>query len=118
MELDALDRMRPMAHGHDLAVLGPRADLELVRHAAGGERVIAAGLDRVPEAGEDTASVVSHTRGLPVQKRSRLADLSAERLHDRLVAEADAEDRRRRAEAADQLDRASGAASGGPGRGR
>ena len=43
-----------------------------------------------------------------MQQRLRLPDLAAERLDDRLVAEADAERRDARAEPANQLDRDAG----------
>ena len=94
-----------MADAHHLAVRGPGRDDELVGHRRRGERVVAADLDLVRQPGEDARAVVGDDARLPVQQRPRLADLAAERLDDRLVAEADAERRRRRAEPPDQLDR-------------
>ena len=58
VELDAVDRELAVAHGHDLAVRAGRADLEHVRDAGRGERVVAAGLERGGEAGEEPAAVV------------------------------------------------------------
>ena len=54
---------------------------------------------------------------LPCTSALRLADLAAEGLDDRLVAEADAERRHARAEPADDLDRRR-RRPGGPGPGR
>ena len=105
MELDALDRELAVAYPHHLAVGRASGHLELVRDREGGERVVAARLERVGQAREDALAVVLDGRGLPVQERLRLSDLAAERLDDRLVAEADAERRHGRAEPPDQLDR-------------
>ena len=74
--------------------------------------MVAARVERVREAGKDAAPVVAHRACLAVQQVAGLADLSAEGLDDRLVAEADAERRSRRAEPPDDLDRDPGA--GGP----
>src|SRR5581483_12412777 len=82
-----------------------RRDLELVRNRRRRERVVAAGLEFLRQPGEDPASVVTDRARLAVQQVLRLADLAAERLDDRLVAEADAERRHARSEAADDLDR-------------
>src|SRR5579871_1922794 len=60
MELDAFDRHAAVAHPHDLAVRGPRAHLQAVRHAVplDHERVIAGGGKGHRQAFEHTASVV------------------------------------------------------------
>src|SRR5207249_2120635 len=55
--------------------------------------------------GEDALAVVVDGARLPMQEALRLPDLAAECLHDRLVAEADAERRRRRGEPADDVER-------------
>src|SRR5213082_2873598 len=60
--------------------------------------------ERVREPREQAAAVVADRRGLAVHLCLRARDGGAERLPDRLVAEADAEDRRGRAEAPDHLD--------------
>ena len=93
MELDALDRMRSVAHAHDLAVLRPRGHLQLRGNANGGERVVAAGLERGREPREDAAPVVLEHARLAVQQRLRLRHLAAEGLDDRLMAETDAQRR-------------------------
>src|SRR5258705_5148053 len=107
MELDALDGIAPMTKAHDLAVLGPGRDLERVRHrvAQDRERVVARGDEGVAGSGEHAAAVVPDRGRLAVHPRLRPRDRGAGRLADRLVAEADAEDRRRRAEATDDLER-------------
>ena len=95
MELDALDRVRAVAHAHDLSVRGPCGHVELVGNADGSEGVVAAGLDLGRETLEDPESVVLEHARLAVQERLRARDLASERLDDRLVAEADSERRRR-----------------------
>src|SRR5262245_51012202 len=104
MELHTVDGMLAVAHAHHLAVPGARGDLEAVRHARCGERVVAAGLEALGQPGEDPPSVVLDDARLAVQERARTADLAAERLHDGLVAEADAERRHAWAERPDHLD--------------
>jgi len=79
MELDALDRVRDVANAHHLAVVGPGRHDEVVGHRGRGERVVAADLDLLGQAGEDAAAVVGDEARLPVQEGSRLADLAAER---------------------------------------
>ena len=91
MELDAVDRELAVANGHHLAVGGRRGDLERVRYAGGRERVVAAGLELVGKPAKEAASVVVHVARLAVDERAGQADLAAEGLDDRLVAEADAE---------------------------
>ena len=62
--------------------------------------------DQLRQVGEDALAVALDRRGLAVQERFGLADLAAERLDDRLVAEADAERRRMFGPSRlDQLDR-------------
>ena len=60
--------------------------------------VVTADLELVGQAGVDAAAVVRDDARLAVQERLRLPDLATECLHDRLVAEAHAEGRRRRPE--------------------
>src|SRR5205085_261026 len=66
------------------------------------ERVVAAGVERGREAGEEAHAVVVHGARLAVDEPAREADLAAEGLDDRLVAEADAE--RRHPRPSDELD--------------
>ena len=99
MELHALDRERAMAHAHDLAVGGARDDGQH-RGARGGldhERVIARRLEGPGEAAEDALPFVLDRRRLAVHQAARAHDAPAEGVADRLVAEADAEERDARA---------------------
>src|SRR5262245_2066312 len=107
MELDPLDGIATMTQPHDLAVLGPGGDLERVGHglAHHRQRVVARGDEGVAEPGEYAAAVVADRGRLAVHLRLRARDRRAVRLADRLVAEADAEDRRGRAEPLDDLQR-------------
>src|SRR5262249_7398105 len=57
------------------------------------ERVVAADLQLVRESFEEAAAVVPDDARLPVHELTGRADLPTERLHDRLVPEADAERR-------------------------
>ncbi len=98
-----------VAHRHHLAVVCVCRRLEHVRQARRRERVVAAGVERLRQAGEQAGAVVLHRARLAVQELARVADFAAEDLDDRLVAEADAERRRRRAEPADDLLRCAGA---------
>src|SRR5438270_8325765 len=97
MELDAVDRQLAVADGHHLAFVAGRGDLELVRDALRGERVVAARLEARRKAGEEALPVVVDGARLAVDEPSREPDLAAERFDDRLVAEADAERRHPRA---------------------
>src|SRR5438067_13711107 len=96
MELHALDRQFAMAYAHHLAVVAACGHLELVRHARRGERVVAPDLEPLRQPAEDAAPVVLDDARLPVEKALRAADLAAEGLDDRLVAEANAERRHAR----------------------
>ncbi len=105
VELHAVDRQCAVPHAHHLAVLGARRHLELVGDARRRERVVAPGAEALRQAGEDPAAVVLDLRRLSVQQPLGLRDLAAEGLDDRLVAEADAERRRRGGQAADDVQR-------------
>src|SRR5438128_12529860 len=92
MELDALDRVEAVPHGHDLAVVGRRAHLELLRQrfSLNRERMVAPGGDGIRKPFEDRAAIVSDETRLAVEDSSRMADLPAVRRHDPLMAEATA----------------------------
>ena len=99
-----------MADCHDLAVLRPRADLERLGDARGGERVVAAGLERAREPGEEAAAVVVDRARLPVHETLGGTDVASERLDDHLVTEADAERGDAVTETLDDLEARSGIA--------
>src|SRR6266849_6461480 len=99
MELDPLDRVEAVPDGHDLAVVGRRAHLELLRQrfSLNRERMVAPGRDGIRKPLEDRAAIVSDQARLPVEDPSRVADLRAVRRPDTLMAETNPERRRRRA---------------------
>ena len=119
MELDAVDRQARVAQAHDRAVGGARIDLELGRHGLGlgRQRMVAGGGERRRQVGEHAGPVVLDRAQLAVHHLPRAADRGAERLGDRLVAEADAQDRDAAGGGADQRQRDAGAVGiAGPGR--
>src|SRR5262245_30233556 len=93
MELDAVDRPRTVAYPHDLAVLGPRIDLEDLRHIVpfDGKTVVPRRRERVFQTGKHTRIVVMNETGFPVHEGASPDDRAAKRLADRLMAQADAE---------------------------
>ncbi len=101
-------RIRTMPHAHDLAVVGTGGDHEVVGNRHRCERVVAADLDLIGESGEDTLAVVVYDARLPVEQRTSLTHRAAEGLHDRLVAQTDAERRHLGTERADELEREPG----------
>src|SRR2546422_4782164 len=100
MELDALDRVEAVPHGHDLAVVGRRAHLELLRQrfSLNRGRMVAPGGDGIRKPFEDRAAIVSDETRLAVEDSRRMADLPAVRGPDPLMAEANAERRGGRAQ--------------------
>ena len=96
MELDALDGEIAVAHAHDLAVVGGRRHLETLGHRRplDRERMVAGR----PSSGDGNPLNTPRPswvtgESLPCITRCARHDATAERLPDRLVAEADAEDR-------------------------
>ena len=108
MELDAVDGVLAVAHGHHLAVVGRRGDLEHVRDHRRRQRVIPPRLEGAREPLEDPLAVVRDAARLAVHEALRLADLPAECLDDRLVPEAHAEGRHRGRQAPDDVDARTG----------
>src|SRR5207342_3014372 len=107
MELHALDLEAHVANSHDLAVLGPRGHLELRRaaRALDRERMVARRIIGRGQPREDTLARVVDARDLAVHQGLRVHDLAAVGLADRLVAEADAEERQASREAPDHVER-------------
>src|SRR5688572_9575987 len=95
MKLHAFDRERAMSHAHDLAVFGLRRHDEAFgyRHALDYERVIARRNEIVGNAGKDPLTIVADTRHLAMHDLSRAHHFASECLADRLMTEADAENR-------------------------
>ena len=100
-------------------LLRPRRHLELGRQPLLGDdqRVIARRDERPGDAGEHAAAVVLDRRRLAVHRHARAHDRAAEHRADRLVPEADAEDRRRLPELAGSRSIVTPACSGRPGPG-
>src|SRR5258705_1934210 len=110
VELLALDGMAAMSQANDLPVVRARGDLEVGGQARleHDQRVVARRLEPRRQAPEDAVAVVRDRGGLPVHLPLRSRDRAPEGLADRLMAEADAEDRHAGVEAADQLERDAG----------
>src|SRR5690606_9400225 len=109
VELHAHHRMLPMADGMDLRLVVARARGNLQhwrqRRVLADQRVIAHDLERVREPFEQTRPVMPYARRLAMHDAAWRADHSPSiRFPDRLVSEADPEDRRRRTEAVDDGD--------------
>ena len=109
VELHALDRQRLVAHAHDLAVVGPGGDS---RHRAATRARWPASGSASPSSGFGSpgrrrAVVVRPARSCRASAL-RAHDLAAERRADRLVPEADAEDRQLAGEIADRRHRDAG----------
>src|SRR5208337_3183532 len=97
MELHAVYGAVAVRHRHDQPVVGFGGHLELVRRgrALDDERMIARRLERPVEPAKDSSGVVLDARDLAMHGDWRPHHLAAEGLPDRLMAEADAEERRR-----------------------
>src|SRR6185295_12235748 len=105
MELHAPVRQLAVAQAHESPVVGPGERLQLLRQRAllHLQAVVARGLEGVRQAGENALIAVADGRGLAVHQPGRAVHRGAERQAQRLVAEADAEQGQRRAQA-DQIE--------------
>ena len=90
-----MNRQRAMLHRHDQPVVGFGGDVQAV--GEGGtvddQRVIAGGLEGLWRSLENTLAGVGDHRQLAVHELRRAFDMAAKGLADRLMAEADAEQR-------------------------
>src|SRR6202171_701889 len=95
VKLNALDRKLTMAHAHDLAVVALRRDLQAFGNAAtvDHQRMIAGRGKWTGQALEYALASMGDGRELAVHHAPRTDDAPAERLADRLVPEAHAENR-------------------------
>ena len=95
-----------VAQAHDQPILGPGGHLQAVGQvvAADDQRVVAGGLERLGQAGEHARAAVVDRRELAVHHVRRAHHRAAIGRADRLVAQADAQDRHRAAQLADQRD--------------
>ena len=114
MKLHAVHRKRAVLQRHHQAVAGLRGDCKIVRHrgALDHERMIARRLERAIDTAEHAFSLVAHLGELAVDGDRRAHHLAAERLADRLVAEADTEHRNGRCRLVDELEADAGVVGG------
>ena len=114
MELHALEttmrRELAVANAHDLAVLRPGRHFQSGRQrfALDGERVVARGGEGAGQAAEDARVGVMHRGSLAMHELAGMHDPAAEGGADRLVAEADAEQRQLAGEGLDRRHRDAG----------
>src|SRR5262249_50926541 len=101
MKLDAFDGLAAMAEPHDLALAGPCADLQTrgQRLPPHEQRMVARRVERIRQALEDRLAVVLDRRRLAVHDALGADDLAAECCTERLMSEADTEDREAAGEA-------------------
>src|ERR1700744_1971555 len=95
VELYAVHWPGLVLHAHDLAIFGPGGDLQIGRQVflAHRQAVVARGGEGGLQSGEDALALVMDLAGLAVHQRLGVDHLAAIGLADRLVAQADAEDR-------------------------
>ena len=93
VELDAFDRKPLVSHAHDLALVGPGDDFQVLRQCTrlNHQAVIAGGFERVGQPAIDAAAVVMNPRGLAMHDSVGPDDVRAEAVPDALVAQADAQ---------------------------
>src|SRR5689334_18799106 len=106
VELNALHREPFVAHAHDLAVLGPRSDLQTVGRVRRPDRkrVVTRRLEWIRQSTEHADPLVMNHRRLAVHDALRAHHAPAERFTDRLMTETYAEDRRAAGKALDRLE--------------
>src|SRR5258708_2838631 len=99
MELHAVQRQALVPNAHDLPAavrsIAPSADFELVTERArpDDETMIARRLERIVQVGEQPPSIVVNLVSLAVHQALGPHDFGPERVPDRLVPEANSEDR-------------------------
>src|SRR5690348_1636129 len=106
MKLHAVDRHLPMGEPHHQTVVGFGGHFKLARQrlALDHQRMIARGFEWRVDAAKDAAAIVLDFGKLAVHRHRCAHDLAAESLADRLVAEANAEDRDARRRGGDQVE--------------
>ena len=93
MKLHAVNRKPLVGKPHDQSVVGIRGRSELGRQAfaLNHERMITRGFERRIDTAKNAGAVVTDFGKLAMHRPGRAHDLAAERLADRLMAEADAQ---------------------------
>ncbi len=106
MELHAIDGLGFVSDSHDETIVALGADLEIngSAFAIDDQRMVARRLERPVQAAEKPLGVVADARHFPVHRVGRPHHVAPESLADRLMAEADAEDRRRAARGAHEVE--------------
>src|SRR4029450_3672383 len=107
MELHPFDLFPAMAQSHDYPVIRFRGDFETSRQAFtfDNQGVITPGLEGRVETFEDRPAVVLNFRSLDMHNSRPAPNTSAKNLTNRLVSQADSQDRHSSSEAADQFHR-------------
>src|SRR5436190_19386602 len=97
MKLDRPEWPAAVLEGHHHAVLRLGRDFQIRREALrrGNERVIPGDLQGIRQAGKESASRMRDERRLSMNGPTRLDDFRAQDMGDRLMSEADAQDRDR-----------------------
>ena len=105
MELHPVDVELLVSQSHDHPTLGPSRDLETIRQglALHDQGMITRSLKRVLQALENTLALVMNHRGLAMHQFPGPHHLPAVNLSDRLMPEADPEDRKLASEGLDYL---------------
>ena len=109
MKLDSVDRIPPVAEGHELAgmigVVAPRADFQFVGQRVLGddEAVVTRGLERVWQAEKNSSPVVPNRGDLPVHQPIGPDHPAVIDLADALMSQTNAEHRDLRPEMGDDL---------------
>src|SRR5690606_10182524 len=87
MKLHPLERQRPMAHGHDLALGSLRAQFQLCRKRSPfhAKRMIPAGFEWLRQAVENAAVIMSHERCLAMHQSLGAYDVAPEITYEALV---------------------------------
>jgi len=93
VELDAPQGPRAVLEPHDDVVGRPRRHAQVRRHRTDGEGVVAHGREALRDAGEQAAPIVIDLAQPPVHDLGSVADRAAADVGERLVTEADAEQR-------------------------
>ncbi|MNF89363.1 hypothetical protein D3C84_718860 [compost metagenome] len=111
MELEAQHPLVPLLDGHGHAlVVGDH--LQLFRHIGGDQGVVTGHRQRARQAGEGAVAMVLDEGALAVDYLLRRADGAAVGFAQRLMTEADAEDRHPAAGQLDEIDEAAGLVGG------
>src|SRR5258708_8604812 len=106
MKLDAFDGNFGGAEANDDAVAGLSGDLKLAGEgfSLDDQRVVAGCCERIGQLLEDPFAVVMDFTGLPVKESGRADDFSAEGNSDRLMTQANTQNRKFSCDALDELD--------------